>query len=168
MNMNVYILIVRYIAIANCIREQYLQYAMYTHPCIEKLYSLFCSKPTTVIGNVACNLYQAFKIRKYLLNILCVYVYGPVVLNTIKELNWIDSSLVRSIVIIYFTGICNTLCEFCFFLSYFFHLSPSVQNFKLKKIKPITCVKITWKIHDFYTFLQCSKLSRIKYLTDLP
>jgi len=53
----------------NCIREKYLQQAMYTNPCIEKLYLLFCSKSTTVIKNLACVLYHAFKIRNYFLNI---------------------------------------------------------------------------------------------------
>jgi len=52
-----------------CIREKCLQQAMYTNPCIEKLYSLFCSKSTTVIRNLACYLHQAFKIRKDFLNI---------------------------------------------------------------------------------------------------
>jgi len=53
----------------NCIREMYLQQAMYTNSCIEKLYSLFCSKSTTVIRNIACYLYRAFKIRKDFFNI---------------------------------------------------------------------------------------------------
>jgi len=52
-----------------CIREKYLQQAMYTTPCIEKLYSLFCSKSITVIRNLACYLHQAFKIRNDFLNI---------------------------------------------------------------------------------------------------
>ena len=53
----------------NCIREKYLQQTMYTNPCIEKLYSMFCSKSTTVIRNLACYLHQAFKIRKDFLNV---------------------------------------------------------------------------------------------------
>ena len=101
-----------------CIREKYQQQAMYTNPCIEKLYSLFCSKSTTVIRNLACYLHEAFKIRKDFLNIyswtnvllfipvytiiiiclfnmymyviVCIYVYGPVAVNTINELNWIE------------------------------------------------------------------------------
>jgi len=71
MNIHVYIFIVRYVlkmnlfificALCNCISEQYLQQAMYAHPCIENLYSIFFSKSDTVIRNLACYLYQAFR-----------------------------------------------------------------------------------------------------------
>jgi len=85
--MNVYVLIVRYILKMNfilylfalcttvhCLREKYLQQAMYTNHCIEMLYSLFCSKSTTVIRNLAFYLYQAFKIRKDFLSNVSVLI----------------------------------------------------------------------------------------------